>query len=298
MMKIPQNMNRSAGRLFSFLLQALRAFKRNQGFLLSGAVAYYTLLSIVPMSLLTLIALSHFIEEQRLIQTLSTYLAMLVPGYAATLTEQVQVFIDNRGTVGVIGFLFMLFFSSIAFSMLENAMSVIFFQRIKARRRNFLASAVIPYLYIFLISLGILLMSFIAGAIDTLQSRQLTVFGSSLNLAGTTVVVLHILGILGEIILLTSIYLVMPVVRIELHHALIGGIIAAALWEITRRVLVWYFRVLSMVNVIYGSIATTVVALLSIEVAVLILLFGAQVIAELERKPGKSTTEEGTGFGK
>jgi membrane protein len=70
------------------------------------------------------------------------------------------------------------------------------------------------------------------------------------------------------------------------------------LWEITRRVLVWYFRVLSMVNVIYGSIATTVVALLSIEVAVLILLFGAQVIAELERKPGKSTTEEGTGFGK
>jgi len=40
-----------------------------------------------------------------------------------------------------------------------------------------------------------------------------------------------------------------------------------------------------MVNIIYGSIALTVVALLSIEAVALILLLGAQVIAELERKP-------------
>jgi uncharacterized BrkB/YihY/UPF0761 family membrane protein len=38
-----------------------------------------------------------------------------------------------------------------------------------------------------------------------------------------------------------------------------------------------------MVNVIYGSIAITIVALLSIEVVTIILLFGAQVIAELEQ---------------
>jgi uncharacterized BrkB/YihY/UPF0761 family membrane protein len=39
-----------------------------------------------------------------------------------------------------------------------------------------------------------------------------------------------------------------------------------------------------MVNIIYGSIATVIVALLSIEVAALIVLFGAQVIAELEKQ--------------
>lgn len=48
-------------------------------------------------------------------------------------------------------------------------------------------------------------------------------------------------------------------------------------------------------NVIYGSIAITVVALLSIEVAVVILLLGAQVIAELERKPGESAREPPAG---
>jgi len=122
-----KNANWRLRRLFSFLLRVLRGFKRNQGLLLSSAVAYHTLLSIVPMSILALIVLSHFIEGKRLIHTLTTYLAMVIPGYAATLTEQVRVFLEHRKVIGIIGFLVMLFFSSIAFSMLENAMSVIFF---------------------------------------------------------------------------------------------------------------------------------------------------------------------------
>ena len=107
-------------------MNILRDFRRNQGLLLSGAVAYYTLLSIVPMSIIALIVLSHFIEEVQLFHTLSTYLEMVITGYAATLTEQVRVFLEHRKVIGIIGFLVMLFFSSIAFKVLENAMSVIF----------------------------------------------------------------------------------------------------------------------------------------------------------------------------
>lgn len=43
--------------------------------------------------------------------------------------------------VSVIGFLVMLFFGSLAFSMLENALSVIFFQRVRIKRRNFITLA-------------------------------------------------------------------------------------------------------------------------------------------------------------
>ena len=296
MMNKQQNANWRLGRLFSFLLRVLRGFKRNQGLLLSGAVAYYTLLSIVPMSILALIVLSHFIGEEQLIHTLTTYIEMLIPGYAATLTEQVRVFLEHRKVIGIIGFLVMLFFSSIAFSMLENAMSVIFFQRVRIKRRNFLISAIIPYVYILLMGLGIALVSFIAGTLEIVEKKQLLLFGWSLSLEGTSGVALYILGILGELLMLTSIYLVMPVVRITFRHALIGGMTATILWEITRRVLVWYYAVLSMVNLIYGSIATVVVALLSVEAVALILLLGAQVIAELERKPDELTEEKLSGF--
>jgi membrane protein len=280
------------GRLFSFLLRVVRGFMGNQGLLLSAAVAYYTLLSIVPLTILALIVLTHFIEEQQLIHTLATYLEMVIPGYAATLTEQVKAFLENREVIGFIGFLGMLFFSSTAFSMLESAMSVIFFHRVIHKRRHFFISALIPYAYIFVMGLGIVLVSFIVGTLETVESGYVTILGRSLNLGGSTGVALYTLGIVGEVVLFSSFYWVMPVGRVRFQHALLGGITATILWEITRRVLIWYYGAASMVNIIYGSIATTVVALLSIEVVAIILLLGAQVIAELERKPDKLPVDE------
>jgi YihY family inner membrane protein len=238
----------------------------------------------VPLSILGLIVLSHYIDKGVLFQTLSTYIEMVIPGYAKTLTEEAGVFIEHDKSVGIFVFLAMLFFSSIAFSVLESAMSVIFSHRFRNPRRHFLLSAIIPYIYIFLIGLGILLVSFIAGAIETHNGRPLVIFGWKPSLAGTSIVVLYVIGIFGEALLLTSFYLVMPGVHITFRHALMGGMIATVLWEITRRVLVWYYAVLSSVNLIYGSFATSVVALLSIEAIAIIILLGAQVIAELERR--------------
>ena len=276
------------GRLFGFLLRVVRGFMRNQGLLLSGALAYYTLLSIVPLSILALIGLSHFIGEEQLFHTLSKYMGMVIPGYAAILTEQARVFLGHRQAVGIIGFLAMLFFSSMAFSVLESAMSLIFVHRVSIRRRNFLVSAVIPYVYVFSIGLGIVLVSFITGALELLEKRQLILFGWSLSLEVTSRIALYLLGVISEVVLLASIYLVMPAAHITFRHALIGGVTATILWEILRHVLVWYYSTLSMVNVIYGSFATAVVTLLITEAAALILLLGAQVIAELEHKTDES----------
>lgn len=266
-----------------FMLNVVRNFRQNQGMLLSGAVAYYTLLSVVPMLLLTLIVLSHVIDEYRLLQTLATHLEMIIPSYAATLTGQVKVFLQHRQVIGIIGALIMLFFSSLAFTVLENAMSVIFLHRARVQRRHFLISAIIPYIYIVFLGFGILVVSFISGALEAFEKSELIIFGRSITLEGTSGISLYLLGIIGEVFMLTSIYLVMPVGRITFHHALVGGICATILWEITRRVLVWYYATLSLVNVIYGSLATAVVTLLSIEIAAIILLFCAQVIAELDR---------------
>ncbi|HBH87823.1 MAG TPA: ribonuclease R [Syntrophaceae bacterium] len=291
-----QNIIWEAGRIISFLIEVLRGFKRNQGLLLSGAVAYYTLLSFIPLSILILIVLSHFVGEEQLFTTISTYMEMVLPGSAAILTEHARAFIQHRNVIGIIGLLVMLFFSSIAFTTLENAMSVIFFHRVRIQRRHFLTSAVIPYVYIFLMALGILLVSFIAGVLETLEEMKLVIFGWGLSLKGAPGIALYIIGMIGEVLMLTSLYLVMPVGRIMFHHALLGGITATVLWEIIRRVLVWYYSALSLVNLIYGSFATAVVFLLSIEAAALILLLGAQVIAELERKNEDLTGGKLSGF--
>jgi len=79
-------------------------------------------------------------------------------------------------------------------------------------------------------------------------------------------------------------YLVLPPRgRISPRHALAGGVAVGLLWEATRHILLWYFSTLSVVGVVYGSLATTIIGLLSLEIASIMLLLGAQVIAEYER---------------
>jgi YihY family inner membrane protein len=273
-----------ASRTWRFTLHVLRDFHRRRGLLLAGAVAYYTLLSIVPLLALVLVGLSHFVNQEQLIHTITLNLELLIPGYAESLAGQVRTFLVNRHLVGVVGFLIMLFFSSMAFSVLESTMAVIFSHRKQSMRRSFLVSAIIPYVYILLIGLGVFLVTIIAGALDALEKQHVLLLGNTLSLRGSSRFLLYLLGMGGMILMLTSFYLIMPVGRISFRHALSGAVTAAVLWEIIRRVLVWYYSNLSLVNIIYGSLATTVVALLSIEVAVLILLLGAQVISEFDRR--------------
>lgn len=276
-----------------FLMRVISGFRANQGFLLSGAVAYYTLLSIVPMFAVILVVLSQLTDPQQLLETAGTYLELVAAGKSAVLIEQIELFLENWKVVGVAGLLILLFFSSLAFTSLENAMSVIFYHRVAIHRRHFLISAIIPYIYILLLALGLFAVSTLSAALHTADSRAITLLGNSWSLGGASTVVIYLLGILGEVLLLTSLYMVMPVGKPGFGHAVIGGITATVLWELTRHFLVWYFSTLSLVNLIYGSFASAIIILLSCEAAAVILLLGAQVIAVYERENSESVKDAG-----
>ena len=266
-----------------FLLGALKAFKKNQGLLLAGSVAYNALLSIVPMLILFVIVLSHFVDPESLLETLRRYLEWVLPGQSAAIVGEMGNFLAHREVAGWVLLGVMLFFSSLAFTMLENAMSVIFYHRVLERRRRFVVSALLPYCFILLLGIGFLVVTLVAGSLEALATKTIQVLGYSLSLDPLSVAMLYLLGVAGEILLLTALYLVMPVGRLSVRHALLGGVTAALLWEVTRHILTWYFASVSKVNVVYGSLTTAIVVLLSLEIAATLVLFGAQVIAEYER---------------
>jgi membrane protein len=271
-----------------FTRTVIAGFRSNQGGLLSAAVAFYTLLSIIPMLALILIVLSQLMDIQPLLVTMREYLGLVAPGHEVDLSAQITGFLRDWRLVGGIGLVMLVFFSSIAFTMLENAMSVIFFHRVAIYRRHFLISAIIPYCYILCLALGLLLLSTLSGALDSMDADGYTLMGYKWSLGGHATGIIYALGILGEVLLLTSLYLVMPTGRLSFRHALIGGITATLLWELTRHLLVWYFSNLSIINVVYGTFATTIIILLSLEAGALIILLGAQVISEYERIDSES----------
>ena len=276
----------------------LKSFRSNQGLLLAGAVAYYSLLSLVPLLILTTIALSHVVNQALLLTTIGEYLEFIVPGQSSVLVT--EAFLDHSQVIGGVLLVTMILFSALAFTVLENAMSVIFYHRVAIKRRRFIVSAVMPYLFILFLGIGLLIVTVVAGKLAALAARDITIFGVPHSLSDLSGYLLYLLGVIGEILVLTAIYMVMPVGRLSLRHALIGGVTAALLWEIARHVLAWYYGTMSQVRILYGSMTTAILALLSVEIGAILFLLGAQVIAEydrLQREPADApqpclTTEE------
>jgi YihY family inner membrane protein len=266
-----------------FARRVLRAFRANQGLLLAGAVAYYTLLSLVPLLILVVMGLSHVLDAERVLATIGAYLDFVAPGAAKGLMVELQNFLAHRDTVGGLLLLTLLFFSALAFTVLENAMSVVFHHRVRIRRRRFLVSAMLPYLFVVLLGTGFLVVSVVSGALESLARPGVAVLGVERSLEPVARLLFYLVGVFGEIAMLTAIYLVMPVGRLSLRHALFGGVTAGLLWELTRHALVWYYGRVSQIQVVYGSLTTAVVILLSVEIGAIFLLLGAQVIAEYER---------------
>jgi len=158
--------------------------------LLAGAVAYYTLLSIIPVFALVLIVLSQFLEQELLLGTAATVLTMAAPISADVLSLHLEAFLSHWKVIGAMGILLLLFFSSLAFSVLENAMSMIFFHRRLTQRRHYLVSALLPYVYILLLAAGFLVVSLMAGWLNQHASDTPTLIGVEVNMTSTTATVL------------------------------------------------------------------------------------------------------------
>jgi membrane protein len=299
---------RDAGRwatlLLRFVGRALRAFSRNHGILLAGGVGYNALLSLVPFLTLAVAALSMVFDEARILDTLRPELTALVPQHADAVLQAAQAFLYTKASTRVLSVVSMLFFSSIAFRMLEQAVAAIFHSSSRTAHRSFWVSALLPYLFMLVLMAALLGITLLTASLDALDEHQLRLFGLQRPLASGIKLLLRLSGFLGLVVLFAGIYRVLPVIRISARRALVGGLAAAVLWRLTALFMVYFFTNISTVNVLYGSLATVVVVLLSLEIVFVILLLGAQVIAELEasaaagvrwyEKPRETRQEERT----
>ena len=165
-------------------------------------------------------------------------------------------------------------------------MTVIFTHRLQSKKRRYWISMLMPYAYILSLTIGGVLVPLVTVGLEAMGERSIELFGYRWGLGGLSAALLYLLGLAGETLLIASIYMVMPVGRLSWRRALLGGVTAALLWELTRHILLWYLTTLSHVSEVYGSFTTAIVVLFSFEIAATLLLLGAQVIAEVERLEG------------
>lgn len=255
-------------RTWLFSRRVVRNFMRNQGVLLAGGVGYNVLLSAVPLLALLGVLLTRLVDEEQLLQVMSMQAQHFAPGHADLWLDAVRAFLESRDVIGIAGVPVLLFFSSFAFRMLENAIAIIF-SRLENPERNAWFSAALPYAFIAVMGIGLLTLTLLFAFVNAIYDEP--------------GFIMYMFSFLSVFIMFSAIYKVLPIMRISPRRAVVGGLVAAILWEGARLIMMYYFLHVSFVNAIYGSLATIIVLLISLEVGSIILLLGAQVIAELER---------------
>ncbi|NVF15030.1 YihY/virulence factor BrkB family protein [Vreelandella maris] len=271
-------------QLAHFSWRVLRNFLKNHGVLLAGGVGYNILLSIVPLFAVLVVLLTQVVDQQHLLNVLAIQARHMAPAHAEVLLEAVRSLLDSRDVIGILSFPVLLLFSSFAFRMLEDALAIIFHTPESPHiKRRVWVSVMLPYAFMVVLGAGLMALTIVVTLASSLNTLVFLLFERELPLASFSEPVLNLASFIGVFLLFSAIYKVLPVVRIALRRAVVGGFVAALLWEGVRLLLVYYFANLSFVNAVYGSLATLVIVLISLEVGAIILLLGAQVIAELER---------------
>lgn len=279
-----QFLRNPVGRTVGFARRVLRDFLFvNNGMLLTSAVAFNAMLSLIPLAAVLTVFFSNFFEEKLLMDAITSEVSLISPRATVMILEVLDGFMKTRKLAGWIGLVALLFFSTMAFRVLENAFAVIFHRKAVPLKRRFWVSALLPYLFIALIAGSLIVLTAITAMIESTTGWTYALGGFNFGIQRIAVISLYAAGFLGLVLLFTTLYKVMPVTKISFRLALSGGLTAAVMWEILRNVLVSYFTHLSLVNAVYGSMATTIILLLTMEAAALIVLIGAQVIANLQR---------------
>jgi len=274
---------------WEFCVAMVQRFREERATQTAGSLTYTTLLSMVPLVTVVLAVSTAFPVFNHAIDSLQEFIVDNVlpdtPGIDA-ITSQIDSFTRNAGRLTAIGIAGFLVTSVMVMLTVDNALNRIF--RVQ-RRRSVLQNVVV---YWAVLSLGPVLI----GA--SLSGSMFLVRLLGPDFAGQTV--LRALPLVFTCAALTMLYGIVPARRIELHHALIGGILAGIAFEIAKRGFGMYLAQVPTYTLIYGAFATIPIFLVWLYMSWLVVLGGAIFTAmlpayyakpERHRAPGEGLAE-------
>jgi len=264
---------------------AVTEFMNDNGFLMAAAIAFYGLLSIIPSLLLSLAALGFFLgsSEETVGRILEIAYELLPPEGLETVEETLTSLIQKRTLAGGLGLLALLWVGHGAFEAVEQAINVIYEAE---ETRGFLRRKLTSLLLMVLtgvLLLSTLVLSSLATALRALGGRLLAFLppfwekmAARLSLV-TWNTLLSSIPMALIVTMFTLIYIIAPTRKIWVSSALIGGVVAGVLWQLTKVAYSWYILNYAGYDRIYGPLGAFIGLILWIYYSAVILLLGAEV---------------------
>ena len=260
---------------------ASRILGRHDVFVLAAAIAYAAILSFFPLVIGFIALVSRFVDPASAEQVIVRALAPdLPPVVTSMVRETLDAAIRARVTAGILAILGLLWAATGGTSFLRDGLNRV----LDAREIQPLWRTTGIELTMVATGGALIVLSVIGSAAVTLLSGVSTVAGAADALRQSPLWILAVN--VGAWILsgmaFVVVYRFLPDRRVRRSSLIAGGLVAAVLFEVTKRLFFWYLLTLSRYPLIYGPLAGVMVFMVWIYVTALVTLAGAAVIRQRE----------------
>jgi membrane protein len=261
----------------------LRKFFADRGTHLAAMIAYFALLSFVPLLFLSLALLG--LADQA--EADSFFVRELQGGFPNasldSILRAVRAIEDNSAALGIVGAAFLLWSSLSLFSVLESAFNIVYGRP----NRGFLRGKALATLMM-VGSLLTLFAALVIGSIGTSMLKRYAGFSGNATFATVVSVAVSILGIL---LFLATSYYVLTNVRLTWREVLPGAVGAAITLEATFQLLPVFVRV-SKHNPVLQALSSTAVLLVWLYVMANVIVLGAELNQHLAGRAPRPAPEQ------
>lgn len=260
-------------RLPRITRRAVTGFLRHEALQYAGSMAYFAVLSVFQLLVLAIVVGSLFLGQGEARDFVIEQVQAGSPLDAETIGGVIDAAIASRGSIGVIGFAFLLWSALGIFSALSNGIGRAFEN---APPRPFIKDKLVGLLLMAVT--GVLaLASLVIGIVTGILQRAATDVLGDIPGGGTAV---WLIGLVAPIALILAafwvIYRVVPNRPVGWGEVLPGAVVAAVLWTVLRFGFTWYATSVADYDSAFGPISTAITLLVFLYFASVIILLGAE----------------------
>ncbi|MFA5354988.1 MAG: YihY/virulence factor BrkB family protein [Thermodesulfovibrionales bacterium] len=260
------------------IVRGLIDFFRDEGFLLAGSLSFFFMMAIVPFCLIMVTILGYSLGENQEFQGfLTSKLVSFFPRITEEITGELRKLITFKG-LGAYSLLIYTVLSYELFATLERAMNITF--KTKAKR-HFILSFLLSIAFVTLVIAALVASFGLSSLIPAIKGLQRFIPGLRIGVI-TGFLIGYAIPFLLIFMIATTIYSLLPKMRVRLRHAATGAFITALLLEPAKHAFTFYVLKVSRLGTIYGPLSAIVIFLLWVYYSSCILLIGAEIVHNLE----------------
>ncbi|XNK60322.1 virulence factor BrkB family protein [Vibrio sp. TBRI6] len=239
----------------------------------AGYLAYITLLSIVPMLTVLLSVLSSFEVFDNAGDALQNFvITHFVPAAGDVVQKALLEFVGNTGKMSAVGGGFLFVAALMLISNIDKNLNYIW--RVDKKRRAVFSFS----MYWMVLTLGPILVG--ASIAATSYVTSLNIIDNE-AISGVYNQLLRWLPFWLSFFAFVGLYLLVPNKKVRFSHAALGAIVAALLFEASKKGFAVYITQFPSYQLIYGALAAIPILFVWVYLCWLIVLIGAEVTATL-----------------